>query len=342
MAVPHNLVSRDAQIALREFSDQFAEALALGDFSQWATMLGYDHVSSSLSTTFPVPISAAGYKRRDGDDKLRRLFERSLSMKTEEWVDGVEELARIVEAPDFIGWMGEPARIATEGMRHPNVLVADVLASNPLLDFYRFESSGGSVASTIRLFASNHPFNVLDSSVGTFDNDIDYSAGVIDAALVKTVREHFRSIKGANGRPLGLRLSHFLVTAPWEEEALDFFERDTVIQAIQNVAGSENVGGVTQRNRFTQVQVEVADELTGELPSGTSPDDDTIYAFGSRPDGSRPSPWIVQRTGSPEEIRYDKDSEKYKDTGKIGVKYVEEFGVAAALPHAVLRINLSP
>lgn len=342
---------RDVQLALTEFSSQFDQAFALGDVEQWAGVLGQVAVSDAIRTTWPIPLSAAGYKLRDGDDKMRRLYERSLSMSPLEWTDGVHEKADIIEkAGEFIGWANEPANMAFEALRHPNVLVADVLASNPNLDFYRVERAGGSTASARALFAADHPFNVLDTGVGTFDNDWEAGDTVeglevpeeINGTLVKQCRMHFRSIAAPNGRPMGLRFSGFLVTAAQEENALDAFQRDAVIEALQNVAGTENVSAGVMPNRHFGTQVVVADELTGALPSGASGDDDVIYAFATKTGGITPPPWIVQRRGSPEEIRYDKTDELYKNAGLVGVKYVLRMAAAAALPHAIVRINLSP
>lgn len=340
---------RDVQQAITQFSTDFDTAFALGGVDMWAQEVGYVFDSDALRTTFPLPLGAAGYRLRDGDDKMRRLYERSFSMQTEEWTDGVHEKASIVEAADaFIGWSNEPANMAAEALRMPNVLAADLLARNPYLDFYRVENTGGSVASSRRLFANDHPYNVLRSSVGTFDNlwaagDTKYGATVpatLNATLLKQVRQHFRSIKGPNGRPLGLRFAGFLVAADHEEEALDAFARDSVVELI--TASSVNVGGVAMPNRFIGTKVLVGDELTGTLPSGTTGDADHVYAFAVKAGGKAPAPFVVQRRGVPEEIRYDKDSELYKNTGLVGVKYVLQLGSGAALPHAILRIDLTP
>jgi len=221
------------------------------------------------------------------------------------------------------------------------VLVADLLASNPLLDFYRDEFLGGSVASAIRLFASNHPHNVLNSAFGTFSN-VNVAFTEITPELVKAARLHFRSVKGPNGRPLSLRLGGFIVPAAHEEEARDLLERDTILEAVRNVAGDQNVGGAAMGNRFKGAEIVVADELTGVLPSGASGDEDMIYAFAVRDGGApAPPPWIVQ-DGGMEEITYSQEDALYKDTGKVGVKRILTAGATACLPHGILRFDLSP
>ena len=351
MPPTYNQVPRDVQLALTEFSRDFDAAFALADVEQWAGMVGRVVTSDALRTVYPLPISTAGYKPRDGDDKMRRLYERSLAMVPTEWVDGVQEKASLVErGGDWIGWASEPDNMAAEAVRHVNVLAADVLASNPLLDFYRVERPGGSTASAIRLFANNHPINVLSPSAGTFDNDWaagdtvfgDVVPSVINATLVKQCRQHFRSICGPNGRPLGLRFAGFLVPAAREEEALDALQRDTVIELVRNAAGTENVGGAAMPNRFAGTPIIVGDELTGSLPSGAVGDADVIYALATKASGVTPPPFIVQRGTNAEQIIYDKTDQLYKDTGLIGIKFVLQMAAAAALPHAIVRINLAP
>lgn len=324
----YNQVSRDAQIALNEFSSAFDAALAVINPDTWAEQYGLTNSSNAIRTTYPLPISAAGYKERTGDDKLRALFERSMSMVNKEWYDGVTAPADLIEAPDFIGWGTEPQRIAIEAQRLPNTLIAALLAANPLLDLYRDELPGGSVASTIHLFDNSHPVNILDSSFGTFDNDHAFTA--IDEAWVAATKLRFRQKKGPNGQPLGLRFDTLFVPSAREDEALDFFEQDTILDVLMNVAGDQNVAAAPKRNRHKgTVRVVVCDELTS---------DDVIYPMCA---ASLAKPWIVQHRGTIEEIRYDKNSEMYKNTGKLAVKYVKRMGVAAAMPHAIERHTAS-
>ena len=331
MATPYNMVSRDAQLALTEFSNQFDAALSASDANPWSARFGLSNVSNAIATTYPIPLDAAGYVERKGDDKMRDLYERSLTMKSKQWVDGVKVLASKVEAPDFIGWAGAPARIAKEGARQPNKLVAAMLEANPLLDLYRSEKAGGSTASTINLFHISHPVNVVEQAkFGTFGN-ITTGYTAITEALVEAVKYKFRTRKAPNGEPGDWKWTVLLVPAAREQEALKFFSSDTLVQAVTNVLGTENVAAVAQPNMHKgTVEVVVCPEFTNA---------NRLYAL----DGdSGCFPWIIQTKGSPEEIRYDKNDAMYKDQGLIGVKYVLDMGVAAALPHGIELIDLTP
>jgi hypothetical protein len=327
MAAPLYQISGDARRALEEFSTAFDSALASpADFDLWAQQFGMVISSKTIKTTFPIPISAAGYNERKGDDKMRSLYARSLSVTPVEWADGVAELARIIEAPDFIGWGSEPARIAVEAKRQPNRLIASILEANPNLGFYRDENLGTDLA--IPLFSGSHPVSIFDSSLGTFDND--HAASAIDADMFRAALTRFRKKLAANGKPMGLRLSHMIVPPALEQEAKDFLESDLLRAAfLEGGDGAQKNTQLTTNNRFKNlVQLTVADELTAE---------DKIYLVAS----NGPKPWIIQDGGTPEQITYDKSDPLYKNEGKVGVKYVLTMGAKAALPHAIERITIS-
>jgi hypothetical protein len=329
MATPYNQVSHDAAQALTEFSSAFDKAFSTVDpESTWARQYGYVHNSASIKTTFPIPLDAAGYHEFKGDHKYRRLGARSLSMKTKTWQDGVEEFSKVIEAPDFIGWGQAPANMGREATRHPMKLVAALLKANPFLDLYKVEEDGGWVsASAIRWFADAHPVNVLDDSFGTFDND--QSAVKIGADMISAAKLRFRQRLAPNGTPGGYVLDTLLVPAVLEEQAKDFFESDTLVLAVEN-AGGTIVGGVPRNNRHKgSVNLVVCPELL---------DANVVYAIDSQ---AAASPWILQDTGAPTEIRFDKDSEYWKHTQKVALSYLLEMAVAACLPHAIERITLT-
>ena len=109
-----------------------------------------------------------------------------------------------------------------------------------------------------------------------------------------------------------------------------FFESDTLVITVANAAGTENVGGVPKNYRFQgKVNLVVVKELL---------DTNMVYPFDAN---ANIWPWIIQDSGTPEEILYDKTSDMYKDSGKIGVKYTDVLGVGAALPHAIERVTVT-
>ena len=126
----YDLISHDAQIALTQFSEQFIAALTQSPVTQWSSDLGFALTSKALKTRFPLPIDAAGYKELKGDLKYRRLGETSLELTPKTWQDGVEELASVIEAPDWIGWTVAPAAMAAAGASLMNEIIVDLLETN--------------------------------------------------------------------------------------------------------------------------------------------------------------------------------------------------------------------
>lgn len=315
-------VSKDAVAFLREFSTEFDQALALGEIQVWSRGLGrcvLVHTSKAIRTTYPIPVSAAGYVERKGDDKMRQLFEKSLDMSPREWADGVKEKARVLEAPDFIGWGSEPSRIAAEEQRMPNTLLAELLEANPVLDFYK-----GTAHSAKTLFHATHPCHVFGEIATTFDND--RGTLVTWQNVIKDFRQNFRDIKGPNGKPMGRRLTDLIVPAALEESAAEFLMSDLMYNA--QLAQGSNVQLVSNNIYKGAVNLIVSDELTSAT---------VVYGI----DRNGPAFAILQDGGSPEEIVYDKTSDMYKNQGMVGVKYVKELAAGAALPHSIQRATYS-
>lgn len=311
MGSPYDLVSRDAQAALQEFANDFALALTENAVEEWAKMNGLYRASRALKTTFPIPISAAGYEEFKGDVKYRGLFEKSLEMKPKTWQDGVSELARVVEAPDFIGWSTEPQAIAAEAKRLPNDIIMGLLEANAV---HPYDGKA--------FFASDHPCNIFDLGVGTFDNDFTGAGTDPTIDNLKLAKMAFRAVKKANGKPLGLRMTHVVVPPAQEETWRDLLELDMLLQS--NEAGDAAVA-LPNRHKGS-VKLIVADEAT---------DDSNWYPLALNKPGM--FPWIVQDGGAPEEILSDKTSHLYKTTLKIGVAYILEANGALALPHCIQR-----
>jgi phage major head subunit gpT-like protein len=301
MGIEFNLISRDAKIALQEFSEQFSLALMQGPVEQWSSDLGVKISSSALKTTFPIPVTAAGYKEFKGDLKYRQLFEKSIELVPKTWQDGVSVLASVIEAPDFIGWTTEPAAMAEAGNALENEIISQLIESNPV-------SWTG-----VSFFNDAHPINVFDLGMGTFDNNFTGAPSVANLALAK---QYFRQLKAPNGKPLGLRMTH-LMCAPAKEEAWrDILERNF-----------QNEGGAAIDNRHKDsVQLIVNEQLSQDNP---------FYPLALNKPGSRP--WVIQDAGGVEEIIQDKSDALYKTSLKVGVAYIKRSGGALILPHCMQK-----
>lgn len=308
MGSEFNLVSLDAQRALEEFAQDFAAALIQSGVEPWAKDYGLYKASRALKTTWPIPVSAAGYTEFKGDLKYRDLFEKSLTMQPKTWQDGIAALASVIEAPDFIGWTSEPAAMAAAAMSLPNDIIAGQIEANPTCWTGK------------AFFAADHPFNVFDAGVGTFDNDFTGSGTDVTINNLVLAMQGFDALKAANGRPLGLQMTHVFHPPTQRQAWKQLLEQDLVIQAIGTAFGSVN-------NIYKgSIKPVCCYELT---------DADKWYPAALNKPGMKP--WIVQDEGSPEEIRQDKTDALYKTTLKVGIAYILRGNGALALPHCMQR-----
>jgi hypothetical protein len=342
--VPYTAVSRTTADFLRKFDEAFRGALAIAEpDSLWAAQGGLVlSTEGMLQTTFPIPLSAAGYNEFNGDIKYRTLYELAINVFNDKtWQDGVEELAKIVEGPNFLGWDQESGNMAREWTRLPNTLVAEVLEANPNLEMYRDPDT--KVLTARALFAADHPFNVLDSAVGTFDNDIGTTeADILNGTFFSELKSYARSIKGPNGKPMGLRLTggQILCNGTREELIDEALKQDNVIKVISDAgeitpptAVGTAVAAAVQRNRHQNiVSYTVADELTDAS-------DDYLYVLLSGNPAAHP--WVVMQQSSPEVIICDKDDAKYKEHLKVSFSSHGEAKAAAMMPHRIVRVTIS-
>jgi hypothetical protein len=343
MAKPLEQLSFDAQRALEQFSSAFQSAFVSVDpDSEWARAFGLVESSDQLLLTYPMSISAAGYVERKGDDAARDMYERSLSITPIEWTDGIQVQKRRLAQGDFAvqAWTGEAAQMAVEAKRHANTLVARLLHANANLQLYKDSTLG--TDSAIALFSTGHLVNIFDASKGTFKNVLsgggaDFAGNAFDQAMLRAVLKHGRTgIKAANGTPKPVRYTDVIVHPDWEQDAKDFLESDLMRATFLEggVAVQKNTQ-LTTNNRYRGlINLVVADELA--QISGVDPD--KLY-FVDR--NSRAKPWILQ-AGSQEEVMFGPDSEFCKNTGKIKVNINMLMAATAALPHSILRVDLTP
>lgn len=308
------LLSRDAQIALNQFSNAFALAFTQPAVQPWAKTFGY-YQSGRHRTSFPIPLSAALYKELKGDIKYRDIFEKSLSLTPKTWQDGVSTLASVVEAPDFVGWAQEPAAMAAAATSLANDIIATALEANATTD-----GEGKTRWDGKAFFADDHPVNLFDASFGTYDNNITGAGTDPTAANLALAMQNFDLMKAPNGKPLGLRMTHVFHPPAQRDKWKKLLEQDILVQTIgSSFAGVDNIykGSVIPVCCY---------ELT-----------DSLQWYPAALNKPGMMPWIVQDEGAPEEIRLDKTSDFYKTTLKVSLAYVLRAGGELAMPATMQR-----
>lgn len=300
----YNFVSRDAQVALEEFRTEFNGAFMQDTSEQWATELGLEIVTNALKVTLPVPISAAGYRKRSGDRVYRKLSERSFSFTTQVWEDGFAERVEIIEAPEFIGWQQEPANMAVAASNLKNEIISAKLEENPeAWDEKLF-------------FADDHPVNLLQPNKGSFDNNITGAGTNLTGPNIGRARANFRKIKGPNGKPLGVRFLGIVIPPTLEETAREIANASVVV-ANGNVGATDNM--------YKGLKFWVSDQLTN---------DNVWYPIGAK---QGMYPWAITTRGAPETLVLGRDSAMFEREGKVGFNSTLQTDGALAFPQLVQR-----
>lgn len=353
MSIPYQQVSRDAALALTEFSDQFSTALVLTDPQGWDDFgLSYTLGNAAGTVTFPLPIDAAGYKEFKGEVKYRRIYSRSMSFRTKQWYDGVEEFVRVIESDQFSGWLQTPANMARAWKQLPLDLLATLLQGvdpvtnapaayvGPLLDLYKDKDSN--TASTINMFAATHPCNIFEPGFGVFNNlRTTTHADIANGNWYKDLAAYAASVRGANGKPLGITVSDSKVLNPTSltHEFKAYLENDNLITAISNAGAlnaTANVVAAAQRKNLAFGQVSATEVKEFSLVNGW---DQIFYVvLGGAPELY---PWVALADSAPEESLFDKSSEFCRETKKVKVNYVGNANVGAAMPHKIVRYQIT-
>lgn len=353
MSQPYFQVSRDCARSLEEFSDRFRTAMVLADPTDWSDLgLSYTLANVAGTATFPLPIDAAGYKEFKGDIKYRRLYERSMSFRTKEWSDGVEEQSRVIESNDFNGWAEAPSNMAREWKRLPLLMLAALLQGTapgtnapaayvgPLLDLYKDRDSN--TASTINLFATTQQANVFDAAVGTFSNlRTTTHAAIASGAFFDDLYAYAASVVGANGKPLDVSVagSKILTPTTLTREFKHVLETDTLVTAISNAGVQGAVSGVVAAAPRKNIDFgQVTGQECKEFSVANGWDQVFFVVLGGNPGLY---PWVALSDAAPEERVFDKSSEFYKDTNKVKIGYIGNANVGAAMPHRIVRYQIT-
>lgn len=311
-------LSPQGQIALTQFVEDFATALSqeASPADEWAKGMGLfvPQSNPSMRVQFPIPISAVGYRDFDGDVRYRQIFQRTFELQQRTWQDGVAELASVIEAPDFIGWPGQAAAMAAAARALPNEIISLALETNAVhpLDNLTF-------------FNTAHPINVLDTGIGTFANTFTGAGTAASTTALETAKSNLRKVRAANGKPLGLRMTHVLCHPDREETWRNILDRDLIIQGNPDAPAANAFGAVTNRHKGT-VQLIVSDQVTVS---------NQWYAIALNKPGTYP--WALVGNETPETLLQDKTGDLYKTTLKVGMASVLRMNGGLALPHCIHR-----
>jgi hypothetical protein len=157
--------------------------------------------------------------------------------------------------------------------------------------------------------------------VGTFANTFTGAGTAASVSALETAKTNMRKVKAANGKPMGLRVTHIIAHPDKEETWRGILERDLIIESN----GANNFGTVNNRHKGS-VKLIISDELSVSAQ---------WYALGLNKPGM--FPWVFQDAGAPEQIIQSKEDALYKSQLKVGMASILRANGGLALPHCIHR-----
>lgn len=304
-----------SQAAIREFSDRFIAALGAAKPDGWADTMGALIPTDAPMVTFPVTQLRTRYTRTTGDDRAKRLGEKSFDVKAEEFDDGYEAklLDLYTKVFAYRKWKEAPARLvlAEEQFRHDQIAaLLETGQSNTCVTGKNF-------------FATDHPANLFDSSAGTFSNYSSGGTNVVSVTNIETEVIAMMSVKDENGNKLGVRPDTILVPTEKAEPLRNLLKKE-MIATVAGTASETN----PYMNGFNIVPVK---EFT---------DANDWYLVDSRL-AAEYAPWAILRQTVPAGLalrEFGESSDFFKKTGLIRMTSHIWYGFARALPHAIRKV----
>lgn len=229
-------------------------SLIFGDGYQktapWWPKMATEVPSTSKSNTYGWVAQALKLREWIGPRIAMNLTERGQVIENKPF-EGTVEVDRDDLEDDNLGLYSALLipQLAEATKKHPDELIADLLAANPLC----FDGKA--------LFAADHPTYAPVGSTQTYDND---HALALTADNFNTVWSTMVSIVGENGRPLKINPQTLFVPPQLKKTALSIMQSTTAAVPIMNVAGNQNVGGASIDNVMKGwAEVVVLEELAG-------------------------------------------------------------------------------
>lgn len=310
------------QAAIREFNDRYLAAIGAAVPTGWADTLGELVPTSAPMVTFPVSQLRTQYKRSTGENHFKKLRAASFDVKTEEFDDGYEAKLKDLFNQLFAyrRWQEAPARLvlAEEQFRHTQV--ATLLEAGTTT----------TCVDTKNFFATDHPCNIGDSTVGTAWSNYQATPKAVDSVTnIEAEVTLMKGVKDENGQKLGVMPDTIIVPTEKAEKVKNLLASSLILGALSTATSN---GGVTNpyAGRFNVIE---AKELT---------DPDDWYLVDSKLVAAGFAPWVSLRETVPASLSlrsYDESSDFFKDTGNIKMSSHIWYGFGLALPHAIRLIK---
>jgi hypothetical protein len=351
--------------AIREFNDRYLAAIGASKPTGWADTLGELVPTDRPMVTFPVSQLRTLYQKSTGENRFKKLLEKSFDVKTQEFDDGYEAKLTdlFLEVFAYRNWQRAPERLVLAEEQHRHLQIAQILDGSG--------TRGGAVGSAndpggisrlcvdgVNFFATNHPANMVDSSVvspvtgaATWSNYQSSAKNVLGSTasgntgtflldnLQTEVINMQTGVLDENGLLFGADPDTIIVPPDYYEPLKNALANDRILEFVSDAGGATNaMAGAAVTNIYKgRFQVHSAKEFT--TVSGSTAD---WYLVDSKMLKGGVEPWISLRQTMPQSLAlrvYDESTDYFKDTGNIKLSSHIWYGFSLALPHAIRRIK---
>ncbi len=242
--------------ALRSLNTQFVSMFgkAYDGTEAWWSEVATEVPSSTKSNTYGWMAKRTRMREWLGERVIQNLASHSYAIENKDW-----ELTIGVDRNDFkddnLGVYNVPVQeMGEESKKHPDDLILDLMQTGHAQVCFDGQN----------FYDTDHPVDIRDASKGTQSN---YSASgmALNQTNLLTVVQTMMAYKGEDDRPMRVFPNVLDVPPQLWGTAKALLENDLIIQALQNVAGTENVAaGAVSNTTKGLLQVRVRPELANQ------------------------------------------------------------------------------
>ena len=352
-----------SQAAIREFNDRYLAAIGAAKPTGWADVLGDMIPTDRPEVTFPMSQLRTFYQKSTGENRTKKLIEKSFDVKTQEFDDGYEakKMDLMLKVFAYRRWLEAPSRLVRAEEQHRHVQIAAILDGTG--------NRGGAVNSAndpggvgracvdgTNFFGSTHPANLTDPTVAspitgatTWSNYQSVATNVLGSQavkntgvfmidnLMKEVMNMQLQVLDENGFLFGANPDTLVVPQDYYEPVLNMLANARMFQLVTNGTSNDVAAAALEniyKGRFNVVPAKEFTTVTGSTADWYLIDSKMIRGEGI-------SPWLCLRQTVDQSLAlrvYDESTDYFRDTGNLKLSSHIWYGFSLVLPHAIRRI----
>jgi hypothetical protein len=306
-----------SQSAIEEFDTRYLATLGAVQPPNWADDIGDSLAASSPMVTYPISTIGLKYQQTMGESRAKSAKESSLSVKVEEFDEGIEAklMDLFTNVFAYQGWQRGPEQLLLAEKRLRNASIATLIEAGTATECW----------DRSYFFATDHPANIGDASKGTFSNYQASGKTVVSITNIAAEVTLMKAVLDTQGQKVGVNPDTILVPTAVAEGLKNLLAQNLILGSA---------GYATETNPY-QGKFNVI-----EIPELTDANDWYLVDSKLMKQQGLP-PWGIARYVPPNTLglrRYDESSDFFKDTGKIKVSSHVWYGFALIMPHAIRKV----